>query len=791
MGGCEEVRNKRFECRIPKSEHEIQVIMKYKGGFIGRGLSFRQLFAVGAAVVLTLILIAGCGKGNRKAYEIGVSGMSVSINDTAVVSGIRFTGLNEVRNIKAFTRMAECEPAGRAKVRRSDGTVSFSRKWVSRASGNSCIVTDRFMPGNGSLRWEVEVAGQDGPWSTPIETILEYPNLSEARFWTSWGDPRLGAIKKADTEQQAKLGILPLDVNGSWTDPLVPIPFVDDTLWFGAPPFRYEKPGIAFCPFQGNLFGIPLLTLSEEKTRTGISLVLSPEDTFLDLNLQTESSGKFTFSREAHRIRSGKVVRFAMDLVVHESGWRGGLRWMSGHYPAFFNPNIARADSIAGTGAYSSLETAFDKAKMDRMAFGVNWKASFDFPYMGMFIPPVESDTVRWPRYGGGTTSIADLRKYAAGMRNLGYHVLSYFNVTEFGAEVTDPKPPRKAVDDRDLWKSADDFLYYRLGDAILHVPAAVPAAKLSFYPRSRPDGPYYTWGNGIIMDPGEPVYRDYLLDQARRHIDLIPDAEGICIDRMDWLRMYNEQRDDSVSWFGGQPTRSLLMSWKSLLDRLGPLMHIADKVIFVNNHDKRIDLLRETDGFFDEFTYRGSPLNLTALMGVRKPVLGWTGEEKDLRPDPDAFFQRYLYLGVYPTAPFPGNDHSLLPGEWVDRQYLDYGPLLRMLKGKKWVLEPDCIIAEGNAAKVNLFTTPEGYVIPVMFGPTEGIVRIIVKGVKGVKGVKEVKGVRAEAVYPGNPEPSEIKLVASGEELVMEVPLHRGCAMVRILLKRNLPPSA
>ena len=68
---------------------------------------------------------------------------------------------------------------------------------------------------------------------------------------------------------------------------------------------------------------------------------------------------------------------------------------------------------------------------------------------------------------------------------------------------------------------------------------------------------------------------------------------------------MYNEQRDDSLSWFGERTTRSLIVSWKSLLDRLGPLMHASGKVIYVNNHDKRIDVLRQTDGFFDEFTSR------------------------------------------------------------------------------------------------------------------------------------------------------------------------------------------
>jgi len=58
-------------------------------------------------------------------------------------------------------------------------------------------------------------------------------------------------------------------------------------------------------------------------------------------------------------------------------------------------------------------------------------------------------------------------------------------------------------------------------------------------------------------------------------------------------------------------------------LAKLGPQMHDAGKVIFCNNHDKRIDVLRYTDGIFDEFTYAGAPLNLIAFLTVRKPALG------------------------------------------------------------------------------------------------------------------------------------------------------------------------
>jgi len=36
-------------------------------------------------------------------------------------------------------------------------------------------------------------------------------------------------------------------------------------------------------------------------------------------------------------------------------------------------------------------------------------------------------------------------------------------------------------------------------------------------------------------MDCADPDFAAFLLEQARRHIEKIPDADGICIDRMDW----------------------------------------------------------------------------------------------------------------------------------------------------------------------------------------------------------------------------------------------------------------
>ena len=729
------------------------------------------LISITLATIFPTISIAA------ETYKVADAGVSASLSARGEIVGLKYGTQGTERPVSARLVLFDCRRVDPEKPELLPGRIlAFTSRWISNRDANECAVIERFIPSGRSIRWEVEIRGSGRPWSTPIETELTFPDPGRARVWAPWGDPRRGSIARMTGAQLAALGIKPGDSTWNWSDPLVSIPFVTDTLWFGAEAYNFIDPKVGFIPFQGNLISIPLLSILEPDVDQGISLALCPEDQMLDLRLVMDKNGKFTFSRLFHRISGESPVKFALDIVSHEADWRGGLRWMAERYPAYFDPSVPRADEVAGTGAYSAHEAEFDVARMKKMAFGVNWKASFDFPYMGMFLPPVANDTVQWKRYGGGMTSIKSMREYSAKMRSMGFHVLSYFNITEFGANVVDPPRSAKPNIDPELWRDCNDYLSTRLSGAILPIPPKSGELLRSQNPKNRANGPYYTWGDGIAMDPGDPAYQLFLLEQARRHIDEIPEASGICIDRMDWLRMYNHRADDGISWFDNAPSRSLLWSWRSALSKLGPLMHDAGKVIFVNNHDKRIDLLKHTDGFFDEFTYAGAPLNLTALQGIRKPTLGWTGEEKHLRPDPDVFFQKYLHLGVFPTAPFPGNDHSLVPGEWVDQQYLDYGPLLHTLRGKKWVLTSHCVEAVGGAAKVNLFEVTGGWVIPVTFGPKKGSVKVKLQHVPRLS-----TALLVDAIHPGSDAITPVTTHVSKGAVELTVPLVRGCAMVRI----------
>jgi hypothetical protein len=231
---------------------------------------------------------------------------------------------------------------------------------------------------------------------------------------------------------------------------------------------------------------------------------------------------------------------------------------------------------------------------------------------------------------------------------------------------------------------------------------------------------------------------------------------------------------DDGISWRQGKPARSLVQSWRGLMERLGPMMHEKGKVIFCNLMDARLDLTRQLDGVYDEFGDRPAVLNGAALLCLRKPLLAWTSNEDPLSDD---FFQRHLYLGAFPTAPYPLNNHCIQPSPERDRWYFDYGPLFDLLRGKQWVLEPHCVEVASGAAKANLFKVSGGWVAPVMFGGTNTSVTLRIRHVPELR-----RNDACEIFYPGSSAWVTARTSGSGETLEIQVPLQRGCAMVKLL---------
>ncbi len=709
--------------------------------------------------------------GNQ--YTLRSKDITAEISKTGTITGIT---INKTAVHKAVTAYTEIESFTSKRdiaiLLPNKQSIRFEHELYSDSLQQSCKLSETFSATATSIRWNLEITGNGSSWSSAIRTVVKYPVNNETRFWTSWGEPQFDS---ANCDPQLVTSLSPYKNNSAkgWLDPLVPLPFSKHTLYYGAPPFDYQDVKAGFIPFQGNLFAIPFASVLE-KPDVGFSVFLSPEDNIINLLMKTDYDGTIQFERLFNRVTNNKKITFSLDLVAHKSDWRSVLNWFAGQYPGYVNPKNPAASVLGGTAAYSNFFDNFDAGKMKRMAFTVNWQASFDFPYMGMFLPPLKRED-QWTRLGGGSISIKQMDDYAKRIRQQGFYVLNYFNVTEFGTGFKYPAPPLQIADSNNLWKDCSNYLMKNFPDALLNVANNVSiTSKLDS--KTVHGGPYYSWKDAVAVDCGDSAYQQFLIKQASRHIREIPNSFGICIDRLDWLRFFNDKADDHITWFDNKPVRSLVTSWKDLMGRLGPLMHHAGKFILVNNHYKRIDLLKHADGILDEFTHATSPLNTTAFLTINKPALGWTPGKEVIEADGgDNFFQKYLYMGVFPMCPFPGNDHALLPDSAVDKLYLDYGPLMNQLKEKSWVLKTGVIYVKDNKAKVNLFKTKKGYSIPLVYS-NENTVTVVLNDAEFLK-----NNFKYRVYLPGSPDAVAVKFRRNHSNIEVIVPMIRGAAMLTV----------
>lgn len=712
-------------------------------------------------------------------FRLNAQGIGVELSAAGELVEVMAGG--NATNLRGRTTLRGCMQVSAAKGEKlSDGAIQFTRTLKDNASGRSLTAIDRFSPAGDSVRWEIVIVSDGSPWTTDIVTELQYPATAATRFWTAWADPvwPVGADSNKET--------------GAWRDPLVLRPLIDAAWNYGG------------SNTAANHIALPLATVAEPATDSAFSVVFSPEDVILPGSaLSTTSRGSIKFSRANYRLGGGKPVRFELNLTAHEADWRGGLRWMAGRFSQFFEPPSPNADAMAGCAAYSGDEGRIDVAKYKKMAFRVNWKLDDDMAYMGMFLPPVTSPEETWERswaYEADNpnkphwTSAGRMNDYASYLKTNGFHLLDYFNVTEFGNEMESTSPER--TPGVPLWENPRALLETQFPKAALRVGSDATVTA------------HGAW----VVDPGEPAYIEFILEQAQRNIRWIPDSAGICIDRTDWLQKNNVNGDDGVSWVNERPVRSLCVSWNDLLSELGPKMRAAGKVIFVSPLFSRLDLYSQIDGFYDEFGYDGRGLNSTALMGIRKPVMVWTYNESLFRTDPDLFFQRHLLMGAYPTAPYPWNNHCILPDMnwenpdadlaqedqdgtrgfyykygslferdtahlWMapEKYYLAYGPLLESMRGKKWVLAPHCVDVTDGATKANLFQVPGGYVMPVCFGGEDEFAEVALRNIPGLDRLKY------SVIHPGVETAVAPTILAKEEALRLRVPLHHGCAMVTL----------
>jgi hypothetical protein len=723
-------------------------------------------------IIMTALLMASRTTAQEN-YVVRGGAVELTVSPKGEITGVGKRKTTWKKALQGLTLLGECVQSEEIRTRRlAGGGLQFTKTFVSGDGKSRCTVVDRFLPERSSVRWEVELEGDGDPWSTGISTKTMFTDTAGARFWTTWGDPD-HLSPAARTEER--------DI---WHNPFESRTFRPMHLVYGG---HFAK---------GGGYAIPVFSVLYPGEETGVSLLMSPHDPLLDLQMITSPQGEVRQTRKFNRLERGRRLTFTMHIFLHEPDWRAVMAFVVGKYPRYFVPRARNANEICGMGAYSSYEGEIDVATYRKMGGILNWKASFDFSYMGMFIPPVKTDTTKWKRFdvnSGGEliegrasyTSIAQLRTYAKRMKKLGFFTLNYFNVTEFGGVSEYAKavlyPAPQFSEKQDVWTNPSAFLHGNFPGAILFgaldhegwhslTPHQLMNSPVRFH-----EQPFWTWGGAIATDVGDPSYARFLLDQARLHVKKIPDANGICIDRFDWFNEYNWHADDGKSWVGGKPVRSLLNSYKSFIPGLSRIMHSAGKVIFCNPHMNRLELMEHIDGIYNEFGHIGHNRNLSVFLTFYKPLVCWTPDKETVLKSPDAYFQSHVLLGAFPTAPFPGNDHTIGPDPEVEKRYLEYGAMFNHLRGRTWVLIPNVVEVRDDAALCNLFTVGKKVVVPVVMGKGESVeVRI-----RHCNKLLRSSSASVETWYPGEKTPVRGKGVIRDNELTLKIPLRRGCAFL------------
>jgi hypothetical protein len=321
-------------------------------------------------------------------------------------------------------------------------------------------------------------------------------------------------------------------------------------------------------------------------------------------------------------------------------------------------------------------------------------------------------------------------------------------------------------------------------------------------------------------MDTAEPVFEDLIVEQAGRHLEMLPSFEGIAIDRLDYSEFFNYNADDGVSWvpinssgahgsaldvFG--PARALRLSYRHTFNRLHEVLHAegrttqpgssaAKKKIMYNNCNSlcRLDEMRSFDGTFSE----GASLNAVAWTGLKQPTILWT---YDLSPDTaalDSYFQQHLLMNVYPMAPMPKNDHSITPGSpVVEAAYMAYAPLFNAMHGARWLLSTRPVHLDADAGAVaNVFTLPRSLtaaegatawpdlLVNIMLGATSTTTTLTLSLGPAARayGWPRISGGLVSTLHPGSTVWSKpVAVTEVGQNLTATIVLVRGCATVKV----------
>jgi len=134
-------------------------------------------------------------------------GVTVRVSGEGAVTSVALGEKKIPWRLLGQTQLAGCRAEGGvARSQGEHGAVRFTKSLACTDAGTARQVEliETFSPTPDSIRWEIELKGHGSPWSTPIETRLQFADARSRTFWTAWGDPRPEDPWVQSTEQVAR-----------------------------------------------------------------------------------------------------------------------------------------------------------------------------------------------------------------------------------------------------------------------------------------------------------------------------------------------------------------------------------------------------------------------------------------------------------------------------------------------------------------------------------------------------------------------------------------------------------
>ena len=415
-------------------------------------------------------------------------------------------------------------------------------------------------------------------------------------------------------------------------------------------------------------------------------------------------------------------------------------------FPRFFlSPTLLKGSTFDAVDTGLGLYTCANSEDMNLTEvvelYGAttNWDAHFYWPYIGMFLPPIEPPNANWksntgpqeePNCGahfshGATVNAAVIGKELAAAAANGIKTLQYFNLIEYGqnfdcAHIPASQVPPPAND----WQNATVFLANHMRDALW------------------PGCPGTGWQGGIDLDPASPSYHAFLVSQAQHFIDTLQNHfYGIAVDRLDHLKMWNNPCpaafDDGLAWCGA-PCYPLMNAWNRVMGALSDVIHTnaSGRLITANYMiPGRVDALQHVDGVFSEDFYNHIAQLLNAGLSTtgKPPNIIWTysaDEVLSYKPTSDAYMAQHVLMKAFPFAPALGNDHSIQPVadqacHWL---YASCASIFRAVRGGCWWLAPEPVVTTPVLRYYsNAFTRGGGCTAPGVNGGNGPVQEVLV----------------------------------------------------------------